>query len=242
MKQILWPESGKSFSQEFNAYIHRIRVHSSWGKAISNVAIPVFFISGLGGLLFGWVFLKLTTSEVIREIKSNSWPRVEAIVKSSYFELADVRSAHPDNESEDWYHVLGSMYPDYGATGNAQKVVVVDPNVTFEHAGVFAMEVKGTANWYQVRVGYEYTVGGAIYTSSEGVGGSFTEKGVNKLFSKYRSGTPVAVYYNPEKPQVATLRRGIRPGKILPMFLFTFMLLGTGSFLLMLWFSLVGAL
>jgi hypothetical protein len=63
-----------------NSYIRRVWAHSPWGKALIITAIPVLFISGIGELLFGWVLLKLTASEVIKEVKSYWWPGVEATV------------------------------------------------------------------------------------------------------------------------------------------------------------------
>ncbi|OGO25300.1 MAG: hypothetical protein A2144_04915 [Chloroflexi bacterium RBG_16_50_9] len=89
MKQILWPESDKSSSEMLSSFIRRIWVHSPWGKALIIAAIPVLFVSGVGELLFGWILLKLTASEVIKEVKSYSWPGVEAIVYSQDIETME---------------------------------------------------------------------------------------------------------------------------------------------------------
>jgi len=89
MKQILWPESDKLYGEILSSNIRRIWAHTPWGKALIIVAIPALFISGIGELLFGWVLLKLTVSEVIKDVKSYWWPSVEATVYSRDIETIE---------------------------------------------------------------------------------------------------------------------------------------------------------
>jgi hypothetical protein len=89
MKQILWPESDNSYGEMLSSNIRRIWAHSPQGKALIIVAIPIIFISGLGELLFGWVLLRLTVLEVIKDVKSYWWPSVEATVYSHDIETIE---------------------------------------------------------------------------------------------------------------------------------------------------------
>jgi len=119
MKQILWPESGKSFSREFDLYVHRMWAHSAWVKVIMVAVIAISVISGIGWLFFGWVIARLTALESVKEVKSTSWPGVEATIKSSGVVFTDGRKGYPDYDSADWYQAW-SRY-EYAVGGASYK-------------------------------------------------------------------------------------------------------------------------
>jgi hypothetical protein len=66
-----------------------------------------------------------------------------------------------------------------------------------------------SANMYRARIDYQYTVGGAYYTSNRIFGVRLTNGSAEKLVAKYPSGMPIRVYYNPEQPELSTLKIGI---------------------------------
>jgi len=161
MKQILWPESGKSFSQQSGVCIHRIWAYGIWGKTVVIALALTLVISGIGWFLFGWVFLKLTVLELIKEFKSFSWSNTKGTVQSSRVEY---------------------MEGMYGPSG------------------------KEGGDWYQTWLDYRYSVKGTWYTSNETIGGSFSERGTKRLISKYPPHASIMVYYDPENPQVSSIK------------------------------------
>jgi hypothetical protein len=60
---------------------------------VAVIAISV--ISGIGWLFFGWVIARLTALESVKEVKSTSWPGVEATIKSSGVVFTDGRKGYP---------------------------------------------------------------------------------------------------------------------------------------------------
>ena len=197
MKRIFWPESGKSFSQQFGVCIHRIWAYGIWGKTVVIALALTLVISGIGWFLFGWVFLKLTVLELIKEFKSFSWPNTKGTVQSSKVEY---------------------MEGMYGPSG------------------------KEGGDWYQTWLDYGYSVKDTWYASSEDIGGSLSEQGAQRRISKYPLSTPVIVYYDPENPQVSSIKRGIWIGRILLMSSCSFICLGAGAGLGILWLNAAGVL
>ena len=198
MKQILWPESDKSYGEIIGSYIRRIWAHSPWGKALLIIAIPTLFISGVGELLLGWAFLKLTVLELIKEVKSMSWLETEGTVQSSGVECME--------------------------------------------GGVYGPAGKEGGDWYRTWLDYGYRVKDTWYASREDIGGSLSERGAQRRISKYPPSTPVIVYYDPENPQVSSIKRGIWIGRILLKSLYSFICLGAGAGLGILWLNVAGVL
>ncbi|MBI2830451.1 MAG: DUF3592 domain-containing protein [Chloroflexi bacterium] len=100
----MWPESGQSFSQKFDAYLYGIWAFPAWWARPAVIAISaVAVISGIGWLLFGWVWLRLTVLEVVNEIKSTSWPKIEGTITSSGVQQFEGMYGPSGKEGPDWY-------------------------------------------------------------------------------------------------------------------------------------------
>ena len=178
--------------------VRQIWAHGASGKTVIILVAIILVVSGIGWVLFGWAFLKLTVLELIKEVKSMSWPETEGTVQSS--------------------------------------------GVEYMEGGVYGPAGKEGGDWYQTRLDYGYRVKGTWYASSEYIGGSFSERGAQRRISKYPPSTPVIVYYDPENPQVSSIKRGIWIGRILLMSLYSFLVLGAGAGLGILWLNVAGVL
>jgi hypothetical protein len=90
---------------------------------------------------------------------------------------------------------------------------------------------------YSVEILYEYTDGTAKYECERLAFGIelhlVSRKEAEELADKYREGTEVVVYYNPDNPKDATLNKGILPKRFSAGWAYGLLAIGVGLLLLL---------